>query len=152
MSLCPRRTLLAIAAILLVGCVEPSRFSKTRHGNLEVSVEIGESVPAPLYPEIWVDGELLGHVTEHDPVLYLHEGEHEIEVRAPGFLPWKGRISIASLQSHQYVHVTLRRHPEVIRAPAKPVEDPAPADEEAAGSASESGSGIPVGQAPSSGG
>ncbi len=139
MSLCPRRTLLVVAAILLVGCVAQPYFSKKRHGNLEVCVKVAERGPEAVYPEILVDGELLGNVTEDEPVLYLHEGEHEIEVRAPGFLPWHQCISISSFYSHQYVHVTLRRHPEVIGGPEMPAEEPAATAPEKAAAPPEGG-------------
>ena len=132
-----RAALLFVAAAVLVGCVSTPYVSKKRHGNLEVTVEIvGLKWHENIYPEIIVDGNPLGHVSEHRPVLYLTEGEHEIEVRSHGFYVCKTTIYIAGAPNHQYLRMILEKIPEVplgtakarrqpvAETPAEPVQQP----------------------------
>ncbi|MCK4284296.1 MAG: hypothetical protein KAX44_08265 [Candidatus Brocadiae bacterium] len=127
-----RAALLFVAAAVLVGCTSTPYISKKRHGNLEVNVEIvgpkwqkvvGVELQK-IYPEIIVDGDPLGHVSQHRPVLYLREGEHEIEVRSDGFYPWKQTIYIAGEPNHQYLHVILEKIPEVPEGTVEAEEQP----------------------------
>lgn len=110
-----------------MGCTTTPAISKTRHGNLEVRVEVvGLERGHKVYPEIFVDGKPYGHVSKHRPVLYLGEGEHEIEVHSPGFVSWQERIYIAADPNYQYLHVILKKVAEVPETAARPEPQPTP--------------------------
>lgn len=105
--------LLAGAVLMMTSCVcsEKTFVTKERYGNLEVTVAYQGGEPTEKYPEISVDGKLVGQVSEHMPVLYLRDGEHLIEVRTPGFVPWQRRIFIAGSPNHQFIQAVLRKEP-----------------------------------------
>lgn len=104
--------LLVVALGFVASCVASGpAVSKKTHGNLEVEVEWvgrGPGADEP-YAEVIVDGNLLGHISKHRPVLYLRKGEHEVEVRSPGYVPWKRMLLIVGEPNRQFIHVVLRK-------------------------------------------
>jgi len=92
-------------------CSDKTFVTKEKYGNLEVTVAYQGGEPTEKYPEISVDGKLIGQVSEHMPVLYLREGEHLIDVRSPGFTPWQRQMFIAGGPNHQFIQAVLRKEP-----------------------------------------
>jgi hypothetical protein len=116
----------ALAAVVWVMtscvCSEKTFVTKEKYGNLEVTVAYVGGEPTQKYPEISVDGKFIGQISEHMPVLYLRNGEHLIEVRSSGFIPWQRKMFIAGGPNHQFIQAVLRREP----SPTAPVPESKP--------------------------
>ncbi|MHC4187380.1 MAG: PEGA domain-containing protein [Planctomycetota bacterium] len=94
---------LLLFVLLISGCVyHGPAVSKSSTGNLEINV-LGKDV---VYnnAELYIDGNFIGNVTKHLPVLHIKRGQREIRIEVPGFKPYEKHIIILGQPNHQVIN------------------------------------------------
>ncbi|MHC4266102.1 MAG: PEGA domain-containing protein [Planctomycetota bacterium] len=98
----------SICILLTSGCVyHGPAVSKSSTGNLEVNV-LGKDM---VYnnAELYVDGNFIGNVTKHLPVLHIRRGQREIRIEVPGFKPYEKHIIILGQPNHQVINAFMEK-------------------------------------------